>query len=225
MPPEHRRAGCLSFWYFPGLSDFFVCARTCYELLDQLGFMALQNTEPRAVSLLQSSTFVVFPDLHSACAAASVLRDKTAVDAVEMFDRASLRCGFVFHRCVGFYQGTSLRMFDRMSFRCNSIIIVVLASIKRLKGRFRVAWVAKTWHLLKDIVWQHTGSRSLTKLEQEQATLSLQQQFKWCAPGLRWRARCPGSTSGLRSSHLSTSKPVHTGSARSTRTWCGWCRT
>ncbi len=46
MPPEHRRAGCLSFWYFPGLSGFFVCAATCYELLDQLGLMALQSTEP-----------------------------------------------------------------------------------------------------------------------------------------------------------------------------------
>ncbi len=41
---------------------------------------------------MQSSAFVMFPDVHSACAAASVLRDKTAVDAVEMFDRAALRC-------------------------------------------------------------------------------------------------------------------------------------
>jgi D-lactate dehydrogenase len=32
----------------------------------------------------------MFPDVHSACRAASVLRDQTAVDAVEMFDRASL---------------------------------------------------------------------------------------------------------------------------------------
>ena len=43
-------------------------------------------------SSVQSSAFVMFPDVHSACAAASVLRDKTAVDAVEMFDRAALRC-------------------------------------------------------------------------------------------------------------------------------------
>ena len=42
-------------------------------------------------SAMQSSAFVMFPDVHSACAAASVLRDKTAVDAVEMFDRAALR--------------------------------------------------------------------------------------------------------------------------------------
>lgn len=40
---------------------------------------------------VQSSAFIVFPDVYSACAAASVLRDKTAVDAVEMFDRASLK--------------------------------------------------------------------------------------------------------------------------------------
>ncbi len=40
---------------------------------------------------VQASTFVMFPDVHSACSAASVLRDQTAVDAVEMFDTASLR--------------------------------------------------------------------------------------------------------------------------------------
>ena len=34
----------------------------------------------------------MFPDVYSACTAASVLRDQTAVDAVEMFDRASLTC-------------------------------------------------------------------------------------------------------------------------------------
>ena len=38
----------------------------------------------------KASAFVMFPDVHSACRAASVLRDQTAVDAVEMFDRASL---------------------------------------------------------------------------------------------------------------------------------------
>jgi D-lactate dehydrogenase len=56
-----------------------------------LGFVsrATYNTVPEWPN--KSSAFVVFPDLHSACAAASVLRDKTAVDAVEMFDRASLR--------------------------------------------------------------------------------------------------------------------------------------
>jgi hypothetical protein len=33
----------------------------------------------------------MFPDIYSACRGASELRDHTAVDAVEMFDRASLR--------------------------------------------------------------------------------------------------------------------------------------
>ena len=34
----------------------------------------------------------MFPDVYSACTAASVLRDQTAVDAVELFDRASITC-------------------------------------------------------------------------------------------------------------------------------------
>lgn len=33
----------------------------------------------------------MFPDIYSSCRGASILRDHTAVDAVEMFDRASLR--------------------------------------------------------------------------------------------------------------------------------------
>lgn len=33
----------------------------------------------------------MFPDIHSACAAASALRDNTQVDAVEMFDRTALK--------------------------------------------------------------------------------------------------------------------------------------
>ena len=33
----------------------------------------------------------MFPDMHTACKAASVLRTETAVDAVEVFDRAALR--------------------------------------------------------------------------------------------------------------------------------------
>jgi hypothetical protein len=39
----------------------------------------------------QASAFIVFPDVRAACRAASILRDETAVDAVELFDRASLR--------------------------------------------------------------------------------------------------------------------------------------
>jgi FAD/FMN-containing dehydrogenase len=38
----------------------------------------------------KASAFIVFPDVRSACAAASVLRDETAVDAVELFDRCEL---------------------------------------------------------------------------------------------------------------------------------------
>ncbi len=34
---------------------------------------------------------MMFPDMNTACRAASVLRTETAVDAVEVFDRASLR--------------------------------------------------------------------------------------------------------------------------------------
>ena len=41
----------------------------------------------------KASAFMVFPDVHSACAAASILRDRTAVDAVELFDR----CASAFH--------------------------------------------------------------------------------------------------------------------------------
>ena len=40
----------------------------------------------------QASAFIMFPDIYSSCRGASILRDHTAVDAVEMFDRASLRC-------------------------------------------------------------------------------------------------------------------------------------
>ena len=39
----------------------------------------------------QASAFVLFPDIMAACEAANVLRVETSVDAVEMFDRASLR--------------------------------------------------------------------------------------------------------------------------------------
>ncbi|BDA46133.1 probable glycolate oxidase subunit GlcD at N-terminal half [Coccomyxa sp. Obi] len=55
-----------------------------------LGFVsqATYSTVPEWPN--KASTFIMFPDVHSACRAASVLRDETAVDAVEMFDRASL---------------------------------------------------------------------------------------------------------------------------------------
>ena len=48
---------------------------------------------------VQASTFVMFPDVHSACRAASILRDETAVDAVELFDTASLRLASLLAAC------------------------------------------------------------------------------------------------------------------------------
>lgn len=56
-----------------------------------LGFVsqATYNTVPEWPH--KASAFVVFPDIMAACKAAAVLRNETAVDAVEMFDRASLR--------------------------------------------------------------------------------------------------------------------------------------
>ena len=48
---------------------------------------------------MQASTFVMFPDVHSACRAASILRDETAVDAVELFDTASLRWASILAAC------------------------------------------------------------------------------------------------------------------------------
>lgn len=43
------------------------------------------------LSDVQKSAFVMFPDVHSACAGAAALREETSVDAVEMFDRTALR--------------------------------------------------------------------------------------------------------------------------------------
>lgn len=56
-----------------------------------LGFVsqATYNTVPEWPN--KASAFVVFPDIMAACRAAAVLRNETSVDAVEMFDRASLR--------------------------------------------------------------------------------------------------------------------------------------
>ncbi|KAL4426062.1 hypothetical protein ABPG77_007858 [Micractinium sp. CCAP 211/92] len=56
-----------------------------------LGFVSrvTYNTVPEWPH--KASAFIVFPDVMSACQGASVLRDQTSVDAVEMFDRASLR--------------------------------------------------------------------------------------------------------------------------------------
>ena len=39
----------------------------------------------------KASAFIVFPDIADACDATAILREKTAVDAVEIFDRRSLK--------------------------------------------------------------------------------------------------------------------------------------
>ncbi|KXZ46746.1 hypothetical protein GPECTOR_41g711 [Gonium pectorale] len=56
-----------------------------------LGFVsrATYNTVPEWPD--KASAFIVFPDVRAACKGASVLRNETSVDAVELFDRASLR--------------------------------------------------------------------------------------------------------------------------------------
>lgn len=56
-----------------------------------LGFVsqATYNTVPEWPH--KASAFIVFPDVRAACTASAVLRSQTAVDAVELFDRASLR--------------------------------------------------------------------------------------------------------------------------------------
>ncbi|PNW82667.1 hypothetical protein CHLRE_06g288700v5 [Chlamydomonas reinhardtii] len=56
-----------------------------------LGFVsrATYNTVPEWPN--KASAFIVFPDVRAACTGASVLRNETSVDAVELFDRASLR--------------------------------------------------------------------------------------------------------------------------------------
>lgn len=56
-----------------------------------LGFVsqATYNTVPEWP--FKASAFIMFPDVRSACRGAAVLRNETSVDAVEMFDRESLR--------------------------------------------------------------------------------------------------------------------------------------
>jgi FAD/FMN-containing dehydrogenase len=52
-----------------------------------LGFVsqATYNTVPEWPH--KASAFIVFPDVRAACKASAVLRNETAVDAVELFDR------------------------------------------------------------------------------------------------------------------------------------------
>ena len=56
----------------------------------------------------KASAFVMFPDVHSACRAASVLRDQTAVDAVEIEEDVALP-----------RRGSRLTAWVNASFGCN----------------------------------------------------------------------------------------------------------
>lgn len=76
---------------FPTSDPIEIIKRLMIGSEGTFGFVsqATYNTVPEWPN--KSSAFVMFPDVHSACAAASILRNQTAVDAVEMFDRAALR--------------------------------------------------------------------------------------------------------------------------------------
>lgn len=76
---------------FPTSDPIEIIKRLMIGSEGTLGFVseATYNTVPEWPN--KSSAFIVFPDVRSACAAASILRDQTAVDAVELFDRASLK--------------------------------------------------------------------------------------------------------------------------------------
>lgn len=76
---------------------------------------------------MQASTFVMFPDVFSACRAASILRDETPVDAVEMFDRAAVRfvslqpvfpCGT--HQCCSYCLYFYLLLLSWLSDHCQA---------------------------------------------------------------------------------------------------------
>lgn len=76
---------------FPAADPVEIVKRLMVGSEGTLGFVseATYNTVPEWPH--KASAFMVFPDVRAACAGASVLRDETAVDAVELFDRASLR--------------------------------------------------------------------------------------------------------------------------------------
>ena len=72
---------------FPTSDPIEIIKRLMIGSEGTLGFVsrATYNTVPEWAH--KSSAFIVFPDVRAACKAASVLRDQTAVDAVELFDR------------------------------------------------------------------------------------------------------------------------------------------
>jgi len=75
---------------FPADEPLEIVKRLMIGSEGTLGFVsrATINTVPEWPN--KASAFIMFPDIHIACKAASILRNETAVDAVEMFDHASL---------------------------------------------------------------------------------------------------------------------------------------
>lgn len=72
---------------FPATDPIEVIKRLLVGSEGTLGFVSrvTYNTVPEWPH--KASAFMVFPDVRSACAGASVLREETTVDAVELFDR------------------------------------------------------------------------------------------------------------------------------------------
>lgn len=83
---------------FPATDPIEIIKRLLVGSEGTLGFVSrvTYNTVPEWPH--KASTFMVFPDVHSACAGASVLRDETTVDAVELFDRCGISLQFWFSR-------------------------------------------------------------------------------------------------------------------------------
>lgn len=77
---------------FPVTDPIEIIKRLLIGSEGTLGFVSrvTYNTVPEWAN--KASAFMVFPDVRSACAGASVLRDETTVDAVELFDRYVHRC-------------------------------------------------------------------------------------------------------------------------------------
>lgn len=72
---------------FPATDPIEIIKRLLIGSEGTLGFVSrvTYNTVPEWQN--KACAFMVFPDVRSACAGASVLRDETTVDAVELFDR------------------------------------------------------------------------------------------------------------------------------------------
>jgi len=76
---------------FPPEAPIEILKRIMVGSEGTLGFVSrvTYNTVPDLPC--KASAFLVFPDIEDACDATTILREKTSVDAVELFDRRSLR--------------------------------------------------------------------------------------------------------------------------------------